>query len=52
MDNKEYFNALASEYEQLLPVGTDKAIQETRQAIMTLLDYEICVNRNSGKNGK
>jgi len=52
VDNIILFKALASEYEQLLEHWTDKSIKETREAIVTLLDFEICINRNSGKNGK
>ena len=42
VNNKEYFLALCSEYAQLLEHWTDKAISETREAILILLDLENC----------
>ena len=49
MENKEYFLALCNEYAQILECGTDKAIAETREAILTLLDLENCKRIVTGK---
>lgn len=51
MENRIIFELLAKEYEQLLPVGTPESIESTRKAIMTLLDFEICTNRNHQPHG-
>ena len=41
-NNERIFNELVSEYKLLKNIWTPETIKSTHNAIMTLLDYEIC----------